>query len=209
MTTTLESWWQMWRVLAMAPSADLAHVHAALLAAYAEPQRHYHSVQHLRECLALWPQLRHLSEHPGEVELALWLHDAIYDPPAHDNEARSAEWARRIALDAGAGTTVAQRVVDLVMATRHAGQPHSIDAQLLVDVDLAILGAPGARFDEYEQQIACEYAWVAPDAYRSGRTRVLQSFLARPRIYHSGPCFEQFEASARENLSRSIAALIT
>ena len=62
----------------------------ALLAAYAEPQRHYHSTQHLAECLHGFETVRHLAQRPAEVALALWFHDAVYDVQRHDNEAQSA-----------------------------------------------------------------------------------------------------------------------
>ncbi len=196
-----------WQALGVGLGTCLERTHGALLAAYAEPQRHYHTLQHLAECLELFARLRDTAERPGEVELALWFHDAIYDPPAHDNEARSAEWGHTVALEAGLDASAAQRIFKLVMATRHNAAAVGADAEVLVDVDLAILGAPRARFDEYEAQIAREYAWVPAEAYRSGRARVLRSFLERPRIFQSQRLFEEREARARENLERSLAAL--
>ncbi|HET7670229.1 MAG TPA: hypothetical protein VFK84_07465, partial [Burkholderiales bacterium] len=40
---------------------------------YGEPHRAYHT-QHLEECFALFDQTS--PQHPGEVLLALWFHDA-------------------------------------------------------------------------------------------------------------------------------------
>jgi predicted metal-dependent HD superfamily phosphohydrolase len=122
----------------------------ALCRAYAEPQRHYHSLQHLRECLAQSGEIERLAERPGEVLIALWFHDAVYDPRARGNEARSAEWAREVVAHAG-NAEAATRVQALVMATEHHAVPATADAQVLVDVDLSILGADPARFDEYER----------------------------------------------------------
>ena len=68
----------------------------ALLACYAEPQRRYHTQQHLEECLALLEQVRDLAEHPEEVEMALWFHDAIYDVKGSGNE----ELADRLLISA-------------------------------------------------------------------------------------------------------------
>lgn len=205
--TDLPDWQRPWQALGVASDTTLETERLALLAAYAEPQRHYHTRQHLDECLALFATLRVLAERPAEVELALWFHDAIYDPRAHDNEERSAAWARDVALAAGVNAAAVQRIFDLVMATRHDAEPAGIDAQVLVDVDLAILGAPRARFDEYDAQIAREYAWVPAEAYRSGRAKVLRSFLERPRIFHSQQLFDEREERARKNLAHSLAAL--
>ncbi len=70
-----------------------------------------------------------------------------------DNEAASADWAARALRAAGADDALVGRVHALVMATRHDQAPATPDEQLLVDIDLSILGAAPARFVEYERQI--------------------------------------------------------
>ena len=130
-----------------------------LTTAYAEPHRHYHNQQHIAECLAEFDQARHLTRDPIAVELALWFHDVVYDPKAADNEEQSAALARRCLSDTGANSALTEAVVDLIMATKHHTPPADSDAALVVDVDLAILGQPEQRFEEYEEQIRHEYAW--------------------------------------------------
>jgi predicted metal-dependent HD superfamily phosphohydrolase len=94
------------------------------------------------------------------------------------------------------------------MATRsHNVGDEDPDARLLVDIDLAILGSAPARFDEYERQVRREYGHVSDENWRVGRARVLQSFLARPRIYATDAYRDALESRARDNLSRSLAAL--
>jgi predicted metal-dependent HD superfamily phosphohydrolase len=159
------------------------------------------------ECIALLAPALDLAEHPGEVELALWFHDAVYDVTRGDNEQRSADWARQAALAGGVSTEAAQRLHALVMATRHDALPSTRDAQLLVDVDLAILGAPRARFDDYERQVRAEYAWVPEPVFRQKRREVLAGMLARPQLYATQRFHAALEASARANLARSIAQL--
>ena len=83
------SWQRAWASLGLSAPEGLMQ---RLMDAWAEPQRHYHSLQHLRECLALLEPALDLAQHPGEVELALWFHDAVYDPQGKDNESRSADW---------------------------------------------------------------------------------------------------------------------
>ena len=176
-----------------------------LVARYSEPHRKYHMLQHLTECLAHFEAVRDLAEQPAEVEMALWFHDAIYDTQRHDNEEKSAGWACEVLLAHGTTAAAAQRVHDLVMATRHTALPVSPDEQLLVDVDLSILGAGGERFAEYEQQIRDEYAFVPPALFRQKRGEILQGFLNRPVIYSTAHFRETLEACARANLRKAIA----
>jgi len=199
------SWDRAWAGLG-AGAADPA-LRERLLACHREPQRAYHTLQHLGECIDAFAAAIDLAAHPGEVELALWFHDAVYDVARHDNEEKSADWAHDAALHAGASADAAARVRGLVLATRHAAAPAGGDAALLVDIDLAILGAPVARFDEYELQVRREYAAVADDAFRAGRAGILRSFLARPALYATDRFRDLLEAPARANLRRSLARL--
>lgn len=200
-----QSWRRAWA--ALRAQGDGAQLMAALLSAYSEPQRKYHTLQHLSECVAaLAPNLA-LAEHPGEFEIALWFHDAVYDVKGHENELQSAQWAERELQAAGVLPEAIDRVKQLIMATCHSALPTTTDAKLLVDVDLSILGAPKERFDEYENQIRQEYAWVPGIIFRRKRREVLAEFLARPQIYSTPPFRDALEARARENLQRSLSRL--
>lgn len=198
-------WQSAWADLGgPAPGPD---VQASLLSRWAEPHRKYHTLQHLDECLALFECDRALAEHPGEVALALWFHDAVYDTSRHDNEAASAQWAARVLRDAGADAAVADRVHASILATRHSEVPSTPDATLLVDIDLAILGAEPARFAEYERQIRDEYGFVPEAVFREKRAGILRGFLERPALFSTPTYAARFDAPARANLARAIAGL--
>ena len=199
------SWQRAWAA-AGASGGGLA-VQQQLLACYSEPHRKYHTLQHLAECVATLEPALHLAEYPGEVEVGLWFHDAIYDVKSQDNELKSAVWAENALVEAGVPAEVSARVRSLVLATRHAVLPSSIDEQLLVDVDLSILGSPPPRFEEYEVQVRQEYAWVHGLIFRRKRRAVLQEFLRRPYIYSTANFRNTLEAQARENLKWSIERL--
>jgi predicted metal-dependent HD superfamily phosphohydrolase len=168
-----------------------------LIKAYSGSERRYHTLTHLEECFAGFDEIADLAEHPDDVELAIWFHDAIYDPRRSDNERRSADWAQ--------ASTGNSRIHALVMATRHEAIPRTRDEKVLVDVDLWILGAPEKRFDEYERQVRAEYRWVPGPIYRRKRREILEGFLARPAIYGTGRFVERYEAQARANLARALA----
>lgn len=178
-----------------------------LLAAYAEPQRRYHTRQHLGECIGHFESASDLARHPGEVEIALWFHDAIYEPKGQGNELKSADWAANELAAAGLPAQAGERVHALVMATRHAVLPESDDEQLLVDVDLSILGADAGRYAEYAAQVREEYAWVPRMIFRHKRKALLREFLARESIYATQYFRERLETRARENIENEIQQL--
>lgn len=198
MTLLPSSWAHAWSDLGLQPPSGLFE---QLVRAYVEPQRHYHSLQHLSECLAHFEQARHLAQQPGEVVIALWFHDAIYDVRGKDNERRSADWAIRVLASCQASQATLDRVERLIMATRHDATPSDADEQLLVDIDLAILGATPERFAEYDAQVRAEYAWVPGFVYCMKRRSVLKAFLARPRLYGTDHFRARYEAQARRNLA--------
>lgn len=181
---------------------DPRPVQEKLLNAYAEPHRKYHTLQHLSEGLELFNEVRYLALHPFEMELGYWFHDAVYDVHRGGNEEKSARWARQELEAAQVGPSVVQEVDGLVMATAHTALVTDPDQQLLVDIDLAILGADTARFDEYEKQIRQEYAFVPEALFVEKRREILQSFAQRERIYNTEQFLKTHEAQARSNLGR-------
>tara|TARA_R110000868_G_scaffold19745_1_gene84639 strand:+ start:291 stop:674 length:384 start_codon:yes stop_codon:yes gene_type:complete len=124
----------------------------------------------------------------------------------------SVQWLDDVACDSGLSDEVRRRLYDLIMVTRHDGAPASADEAVLVDTDLAILGASVERFDEYDRQVRREYRFVTlfvyrPIVYRPKRRQVLQGFLARGRIYTTATYFDAFEQQARANFARAINRL--
>lgn len=202
MSVLEQSWARAWSELRLSGNGDA--ILRLLLAAYFEPHRKYHTLQHLTECLVALEPVRALAPHGAEIEFALWFHDAIYDVKRSDNEARSAEWARATLEGAGASTESMSLVQDLIMITRHDAVPQTLDEQILVDVDLSILGADEARFAEFEHQVRQEYAFVPGFLFRMKRKSILRTFLDRPHIYNTPPFRARLEEAARRNLTLAV-----
>lgn len=182
-------------------------VFSALEAAYSEPDRHYHGTRHVSECLAQFQNHLRLAVQPSEIEIALWFHDAVYDTRRDDNERRSADWAADFLRSEHVADDRLARVHAMIMATRHAAPASDPDQQLLVDVDLGILGQPPPVFDGYDAAIRREYHWVPWPQYAAARISVLTGFLGRPRIYSTAAFFDRYEAQARQNIAGAIEKL--
>lgn len=197
-------WHRTWGLLRLPPPGDEPD---SLLTRYAESHRAYHGLAHLEECFVRYDSAAHLARAPGEVQLALWYHDAVYDPHSDRNEADSAALAEAALRGAGAPAVTVDRVRESILATRHGEPPGPGDPALVVDVDLGILAAAPDRFAEYERQIRQEYAWVPEELYRTARRRILEGFLVRPAIYATEWFRERDEPRARENLRQALARL--
>lgn len=138
---------------------------------YSEPHRFYHRLSHLEHCFEVLN--RYFPDAPNVVSMAIWFHDYVYDPKDKDNEDRSASAARY-----HVPPELADEVEALILCTKiHRGEGRN--AQILLDVDLAILAETPEVFDTYEENIRKEYSWVPEADYREGRTKLLRGFLDR------------------------------
>jgi len=174
-----------------------------LIAAYSEKQRAYHTVQHLYECLVLLESIRADLNDANAIALALWFHDAVYDPQAKDNELKSAElFERYVAQDLS--IEIIQNIKRWIVATQKHESTNELDLQFLLDIDLAILAASPARFEEYEQQIQKEYAWVNPEIYSLKRKEVLAHFYQTEPLYQTEYFQQNFEQRAKSNLKNIV-----
>lgn len=176
---------------------------------YSASQRHYHTLDHIFAVLETVRELGATEKDTPALLLAAWFHDVIYDSQASDNEECSAAHARSVLQPLGVTEALLGEMERLILLTKtHAPDLQDRAGQILVDADLAILGAAERDYDAYAQAIRCEYAWVAEAAYRHGRRAVLERFLQRPRIYATEEMFVRLESAARRNLQREIAAAL-
>jgi predicted metal-dependent HD superfamily phosphohydrolase len=160
-----------------------------LLRRWREPHRRYHSDRHLQYTLEIIDRYADLADDADAVRMAAWLHDAVYDPRAGDNEERSA------------ALTDDPEVRRLVLLTKsHDAAPGDGNGALLCDADLAILAADPADYREYSQRVREEYAFVPDDAFHTGRGQVLQGLLAKAELYKIVPERDQWTQKARTNM---------
>src|SRR3990167_2253382 len=171
----LGQWHRLW--LRVGAKGDPLNVWLNLIRRYAEPHRAYHTLGHIDHCLDELGISRHLAPHSDAIEFALWYHDAVYDATAKDNEEKSAELAVKAINAISLPENFANRVRNLILATKkHTAPANNPDAQLLIDIDLAILGQNEKKFDEYERQIREEYKEVPYEIFKTKRIEILESF---------------------------------
>lgn len=179
-------------------------------AAYGEPHRRHHTIDHVDDCLDELCRARHLAENLNAIRLAIWFHDFIYDTHRDDNEARSARRAVSFCMNTGLDRFAVQ-VHHLIHATRHEWDPRILtpDTALTVDCDLAILGKDWSKFSLYESQIRHEFEWVPIEVFRRERAKILKRFLDRSSIFATEFFRDLYENQAQENLTRSREILLS
>jgi predicted metal-dependent HD superfamily phosphohydrolase len=188
--------------------AETFRLRDALLSAWGEPQRSYHDLDHLEETLDRLDELAAAGvAFPRlPVELAAWFHDAVYDG-SPDAEERSARWAERALCGLVAEAVVAE-VARLVRLTEtHQPRPGDRAGEALTDADLAILAGDAERYRAYVAGVRIEYADVPDDLFAARRAEILESLLAKPRLFHTSYAQLRWERSARDNVEAELARL--
>jgi predicted metal-dependent HD superfamily phosphohydrolase len=180
-----------------------------VVARHREPHRRYHGVRHVTWVLR---HVRELAEHVPVADIdaivvAAFFHDAVYDPRAADNEERSAQLAERVLEQLGWHAARRAVVGAMIRATAAHGATGDADTGVLLDADLAVLGADPAAYQAYVTGVRTEYAHVDRDAWRTGRGQVLRGLLAHRPLYATAPARARWEARAAANMASELAAL--
>lgn len=202
---------QRWLTLAGELGLDEAAsrtIFKALRERYGEDGRAYHNLAHVRQVLETVERLAPYAKRLPAVNLAAWFHDAVYEPGAGDNEARSANYLRATLEPFSVPVTVVEEAARLILLTeRHRAETGDGNGRVLLDADLAILGAERPAYERYARAIRREFTHVPEAAYRRGRASVLRHLLQRDPLYYTPPMRQEREARARRNLQRELAIL--
>ncbi|MCM3885468.1 hypothetical protein [Frankia sp. R82] len=180
---------------------------------YQQPGRHYHTLRHIAETTAALRVLLTAEQQASDKELApactlaVYFHDAVYDPELTDNERRSADLASRILAELGCPRVVGAAVARLVLATASHGS-RSRDEALVNDADLRVLARGPAGYDLYVRRVRREYGGLDDGQWRRGRAAALRHLLDGP-LYSTGWARRRWEPSARLNLVRELDGLTT
>ncbi len=173
---------------------------------YKENTRHYHNWNHIKTMIkALYDYPREIND-TLSIELAIWFHDAIYIPLRKDNESKSAKFFQE-QLSVYLPIERTRKIMNYIEATKNHQKTTDEDLQVLLDLDLAILGQSKNVYQNYAKQIREEYGYVPNFLYKRGRKRVLKNFLEKPVIYQTSFFREQLEEQAKENIKEELEKL--
>ncbi len=176
-----------------------AQIYRELERLYALPERHYHTMRHIADCLRLLDANAGLAADVDALELAIWFHDSIYVPGAPDNEARSADLLGTMA-EGSLGTRLAS-VQALILSTVHPSAVTLADAPLICDIDLSSFARPRVAYLRDSVRLRREFGHLSLAEYWAGQRAFLDALLARPEIYRSAAFDGSHEAAARANIA--------
>lgn len=178
---------------------------------YSDPSRAYHNWDHIARMLDLWESVHDRLSRPRAVYLAILFHDAVYDPAADDNELRSANLLHECIKDEHIDDMIGADVLILSTRTHTVDNRYETgirnDCAYFLDMDLSVLGGTHREYDQYADGIRREYAHVSDGHYHRERTRVLERFLERDRIYFTEWAISRWETPARQNIQRELKVL--
>ena len=169
---------------------------------YLEPQRHYHTLEHVASMLHVGRQF----PLDDEQTMAIWFHDAVYDPQSDQNEQKSARLAQKWLAKAGWSVEAIERVGRMVLDTR-GHVPSTPQSELVLDLDLMSLAVGPEAFARNTEAIRREYAHVPDEDFTAGRRGFFEGMMHRERLYYTEWGQQNLEAPARANLQRAIEEL--
>jgi len=195
----------------------------AVIAAYTEPHRKYHTLEHLAYLFYQFDKIRHLLKYPEIVEQAIWFHDFVYQTEViseyKENEANSVK--AMFDLYTKNHARLGYRPIDVpflavagefILATKgHAiTSPYLLanpalkhDCEIFLDLDLSVLFSDAHTLKAFDAGVREEFSSYGIEEFAKGRVAALQAFLDRPQVLYSTVFAEQ-EPQARCSLERLI-----
>ncbi len=179
-----------------------------LISKYSERHRFYHNLSHIHSLLCQAENFKNKFVDYQAVRLAVWFHDAIYEPQSQINEIESARLAVESLTELKFPRAEIKKVEKMILATqKHDAFGLDTDGKLFLDLDLGILGAKTVVYKKYAKAIRQEYAFAPESLYRHKRRIVLESFLKSEFIYYTDEMRELLEKAARANIANEIKEL--
>jgi predicted metal-dependent HD superfamily phosphohydrolase len=203
-----ESAWKQMLADFKPSTAHLKRSMEQIIMAYEEPNRVYHDIKHIGRMLKSIEGNEDLANNYIAIQLAVVMHDFVYDSEYMDNEQRSANMAQLVLRYVNVPQDIVDEVKRLILLTEnHVVESGDIDGQILLDADLSILGSGTRSYNSYKKGIRKEYSWVDDKTYIDLRKQFLENVAARDPIYQTYAVFDICESKARRNIQLEIEEL--
>ena len=197
---------EVWRRCVTSPPApDPAAVYADLRERLSAAGREFHNLGHIDDCLRHFDEIAPRLIDRDAVEIALWFHDAVYEPGNPDNERRSAQLF--LEQSKGAPPQFRRRVCALILTTQRGRTPRNDDCKFIDDIDLAGFGSPWKDFMRNGRKLRQEFSTQNDIDYYQGQAKFLSALRRRPTFFRTKYFAERYGAQARANLDRLLALI--
>lgn len=172
---------------------------------YSKPSRHYHNLEHLETMFSELENIKFLVNRWDELLLSIYYHDIIYKTTKSDNEHQSAlVFEKRMQKTSFLAIDECKKQIEL---TKTHQLSEDDDTNILMDLDLAILGKKPHIYKTYCDAIRKEYQLYPDLIYCNGRKKVLKHMLSLDSIYKTDWFRQTYENQARENLQSELDSL--
>lgn len=173
---------------------------------YSQESRHYHNLDHLEFMFKELQEFPSTPNHKEALILSIFYHDIIYKSSKKDNEYQSA-----LILEKHLSKTTFNKVElckNQIIATQlHEKSNTDTDTNLLIDLDLSILGQDHDSYLTYTEKIRKEYKSYPNFIYKPARKKAMQNFLEQDSIFKTTYFIEKYELTARDNINKEIQSL--
>jgi len=172
---------------------------------YTSHSRYYHNLKHLKNMLSELIQIQSEVEDLDGLLFAIYYHDIVYKSTKSNNEHQSAlVFKNRIAPTSFQNL---KKCMLQIEATKEHKTSEDTDTNILLDLDLSILGKTTEEYKIYTESIRKEYQIYPDFLYKKGRKKVLKSLLELDSIYKTDYFKNQYENQAKENLKLELQLL--
>lgn len=182
---------------------------------YSGKNRFYHNYRHIGSMISTLHGLFADGLEYDEIEallIAIQYHDVIYIPGSANNEANSAMvMAEEMAKNMLSQTLI--EVTRLILLTKyHVTSPADKLGSIMIDLDLHELGTSmyAANSEAVKKEFMSESRYGVgfdQEAFRLGRIKFLEGFLARPTIFYTEIGKSLWEEEARSNMQHELDSL--
>ncbi len=170
-----------------------------IYASYTGKSRYYHNLGHLSNMISELNEIESSVSELDTILFSIYYHDIVYKSTKSDNEYQSALlFEKRISKT---NFPEIQKCYKQIEATKEHKTSVDEDANILLDLDLSILGKDKSEYQEYCSNIRKEYSIYPDFMYHTGRKKVLNHLLNLDSIFKTKYFLDKYEESARKNLA--------